>query len=127
MIRPATLPLAGGRWEPFIYTIEFPGVDLTGATFLMQIRIKPDASGTALISLVAAASTAQGLSITVTDGSTTLQIRINETTMEGLPKPVEVGDNSVLYYDLQVTRPGVHEKTRYFVGTFTAESGVTNG
>jgi hypothetical protein len=129
MIRPATLPLAGGRYEPFVYTIALEAIDLTGATLAMQVRLTPDAPGVPLVDLVLADPPAQGLSFTVNNAGlipvSTVKVRINETTMEGMPAASEVGLDTVLAYDLQVTRPGVHEKVRYFRGPFTVEAGVT--
>lgn len=131
MIRPAVLPLAGGRWEPFIYSIEIEDLVLTGGTLLMQVRATPDTTGTPLVDLTGAAPGSQGLSFSVSGGNSTIVIRINETTMEGLLFPGsgvegERGDDVVLSYDLQVTLPGTHEKVRYFKGPFKVEAGVTH-
>jgi hypothetical protein len=129
MIRPANLPLRGGRWEPFVYTIDMPGVDLTGATLGMQVRQYPDQPGAPLVSLEQVPPPAQGITFSVLNGTSTIKIRINETTMEGLlplsANPDREPGDIELHYDIQVARPGVHEKARYFRGTFTVEAGVT--
>jgi hypothetical protein len=125
MIKPATLPLVGGRWVPFVLDIELEDVDLTGATLEAHVRLKPDTPGAALVDLDQVAAPAQGLSFTVAGGSSTIRMRINETTMEGLPAANETGDDAVLWWDMHVTRPGVHEKSVYFRGTFTVQAGVT--
>src|SRR5687768_9243912 len=97
MIQPGTLDLTAHRWVPFKpYEIEFRGIDLTGATFTMQVRDTPDAPGLR-IGLVTSVSPAEGISVTVTtvDGIpySTVQIRINESTMEALPAAAEYGDD----------------------------------
>ncbi|HYI43721.1 MAG TPA: hypothetical protein VD768_08885 [Sphingomicrobium sp.] len=128
MIKPATLPLSGGRFVPFVYTIALEGEDLTDATMEMHVRHAADVGGDPLVDLDLAAANAQGLSFTVdTSGAepvSTIQIRINETTMEGMPAADETGEDAVFAYDLQITRSG-HPKAVFFRGTFTVEAGVT--
>lgn len=129
MITPGTLPLVAQRWTPFVYTIDFEGIDFTGATMAMQVRLYRDAPGDPIISLVNAASNAQGLSVSVvtTEGvpTSTVQIRINETTLEaillnaGLP-----GADVKLAYDLHITGGGF-EKTRWVEGDFIIRPGAT--
>lgn len=53
-----------------------------------------------------------------------LQLRINETTMEGLPAAAEVGDNSELAWDLHIT-PNGGIKDKWLGGDFTVRAGVT--
>lgn len=130
MILPAEQPLLAGRWEPFVDTFVIEALDLTGATLVMQVRKHWDAAGAPLVDLAPAASNAQGLSFTVdTSGVlpiSTIQVRINETTVEALPFSVPArGGNAELVYDLQVTLPGVHEKRRYFRGPFIVVPGGT--
>ena len=129
MIRPGTLPLTGGRWVPFKpYEIEFRGVDLTGASFAAQVRLTRDTPGTPLISLTGASSPAEGISVSV-DASgdlpvSTIQIRINEATMEGLPAAGEVGDDLELFWDMHIT-PSGGTKAVYFEGPFIVKGGAT--
>lgn len=125
--------IRANRWQPFIYTVEFPGFDFTGATMEMQIRAYPDAQGDPLVSLENAISSAQGLSVSVVADAddvptSTVQIRINETTIEGLIAPPigfgECNNNVTLAYDLVITGGG-YPKTRWMEGAFVIHAGVT--
>lgn len=126
---PGRLDLSANRWTPFIYLIAFEGYDFTGATFAMQVRLYRDAAGSPLIDLSNAASNAQGLSVDVATlddvVTSTVQIRINETTLEGLllnqGKP---GADVVLVYDMHITGGGL-EKTRWIEGSFIIRAGAT--
>lgn len=51
-------------------------------------------------------------------------IRVNETTMEALPFPEEVGDNATLYWDMHIT-PSGGIKDKYCGGVFLVRAGVT--
>lgn len=125
------LPLAANRWEPFVYTIDFPGFDYSAATFIAQVRAIKDSSGTALVDLstVPSAGT-EGINIvgvTTTDDipTTSISIRINEATIEALPEPAELGEDVTLYWDMQIT-PSGGNKYRALEGTFTVRAGVTH-
>ena len=48
-MRPGRLDLAGGRWVPFVQTLTFKGINLTGATFALQVRLTPDTPGPPLV------------------------------------------------------------------------------
>lgn len=115
------------RWTPFKHVIEFQGLDFTGQACSMQVRRSRDRSDAALISLTTAASPAEGISLTVaTVGgipSTTVEIRINETTIEGLPFTNPRGGDWVGAWDLHIGN-GV-AKRRWLQGTFTVSAGVT--
>jgi len=149
----ASTPLSGGRWVPFNETWAFQGIDLTGAVFAMQIRLTPDAPGVPLVDLgtVTTAGT-QGLrliyagtatvsahlaagrlmrdeiaaGVADSDNLTLSQVgvRINETTMEGLPFPAERGDDNPLAWDFHVT-PSGQLKQLWAGGSFTVLAGVT--
>lgn len=129
MITPGRLDLTVQRWTPFAYQIDFEGLDFTGATMAMQVRLYRDAPGDPLISLSNAAPNAEGLSVAVAeiDGGviTTVQIRINETTAEALllnaGKP---GDDITLVYDLHIAGGGF-PKTRWIEGTLIIRAGAT--
>lgn len=129
MITPGRLDLTVQRWTPFVYQIDFEGLDFTGATMAMQARLYRDAPGAPLISLGNAASNAEGLSVSVSvvEGVTisTVQIRINETTAETLllnaGKP---GDDVRLVYDLHITGGGL-PKTRWIEGALIIRAGAT--
>lgn len=129
MIIPGQLDLAAQRWTPFVYVIDFVGFDFTAATFAMDVRLYRDAPGAALVSLTNAASNAQGLSVSVTTeesvDTSALQIRINETTIEGLLLgSAGAGKDVVLVYDIHITGGGL-EKTRWVEGSFTIRAGAT--
>lgn len=121
------------RWVPFVETIGIEGIDLSGATMLMQVRAYRDEPGTAKISLVNAAANAEGLSVTVATVSglptSTIQIRINETTIETLlPFPasgVQPGAEVPLVWDLLISKTGSVEKSRWFEGAFNIIPGAT--
>lgn len=125
--------------------------DLTDAEFAMQVREVPDVPGTPLVDLATVTTAAAegvrtievatdtianhilaGRLLGVPSGydaanSVTLSvvgIRINETTMEGLPFPDERGDNAVLAWDLHIT-PSGGTKQKYAGGTFTVRAGAT--
>lgn len=129
MITPGRLDLAVQRWTPFVYQIDFEGLDFTEATMAMQVRLYRDAAGAPLISLTNAASNAQGLSVSVGEVDeqvvSTVQIRINETTAEALllnaGKP---GDDVRLVYDLHITGGGF-AKTRWLEGSLIIRAGAT--
>lgn len=131
MITPGKLDLVAQRWTPYVYVIDFPGLDFTGATMAMDVRLYRDAPGAALVALGNAASNAQGLSVSVAteDDVTTssVQIRINETTLEALllnSTPAAHGKDVGLVYDLHITGGGFI-KTRWIEGSFTVRAGAT--
>ena len=129
MIIPGRLDLTVQRWTPFVYQIDFEGLDFTGATMAMQVRLYRDAPGDPLINLTNAASNAEGLSVSVATVSgvttSTVQIRINETTGESLllnaGKP---GDDITLVYDLHITGGGL-PKSRWLEGSLIIRAGAT--
>lgn len=129
MITPGTLDLVAQRWTPFVYVIAFEGYDFTGATFASHVRLRRDAAGDALIALANAASNAQGVSVsvaTVDDVVTSsVQIRINETTIESLLlNAAGAGKDIPLVWDIHITGGGL-EKTRWLEGSFTIHAGST--
>ena len=150
MIRPARLDLAGGRWVPFFADLEMIGLDLTGATFGLQVRQLPDAPGSPLVDLgtslsfgtpgvymhytgadtVAnhiAAARLSGVPAGYDAGSVVhislIRIHLSEAMMESFPFPAERGDDAVFHWDLHGTIGGL--KRKYIGGTFTVEAGVT--
>lgn len=118
------------RWAPKQFEIPFEGFDFTGQTLTMQVRLYRDAPGDPIINLTGAASPAEGLSVVVAtdEGLTTstVHIRINETTIEGvLPFPasgVEQGDSVTLAYALHVGTGAA--KRRMLEGAFIIEPGA---
>lgn len=135
MITPGTLPLTVQRWTPFDYSIQLPvGLDFTGATATMHARLRPDAPGSPVISLVNATPPAEGLSFThVTEGlvvTSTLRILISEATAEaillnaGKAPSVDRREDVRLSYDIHITGGGFI-KTRWYEGVLTIRGGST--
>jgi hypothetical protein len=132
-IKPAQVALEAQRWTPFVDVTAFEGFDFSAATFALQIRQYRDAPGDPLVSLVNAAANAQGVSVTVAtveiDGVDTLvssvQIRINETTLEALLlNAAGAGKDIPLVYDLHITTTGLG-KIRWMEGAFVIKAGAT--
>jgi hypothetical protein len=151
MISPGRYDISADRWVACIRTFSFVGLDLTGATFLSHIRLTPDAAGAPLASLGnAASSAAEGLRVidvqtdtienfiasgwlssfppgyAADDTVTITQVgmRVNETTVEGLPFPGERGADSVLAWDMHIT-PSGGIKDKYLGGDFIVRAGAT--
>ena len=137
MIQPGTLPLSGGRFVPFTYEIDVRGMDLTGAALLAHVRLYKNAGGSPLVNLSqvnsAASEGVRLISVGVAGGFTTskIGIRINETTMEGLPlsstDPLKLHAQKpdvVLAWDMHVT-PAGGLKFVLLEGSFTVKGGVT--
>jgi hypothetical protein len=128
MILPGKLDLTLLRWQPFNYTIDFPGIDFTGATFKAEFRQYTDAPDPALISLANASSPSQGISVTVADvdGVTvsSVELRITEATIEGLPFTNPRGTDFLMVWDLVITGGGF-PKTRWIQGNAPVHGGST--
>jgi hypothetical protein len=128
MIMPGNLDLTLLRWQPFKYAIDFVGYDFTGATFKAEFRQYRDAPDPALISLANTSSPTQGISVTVAtvDGLpvSTVEIRIDEATIEGLTFPNPRGPDLPLVWDLVITGGGL-PKTRWIEGNAIVHGGST--
>jgi len=150
MISPGRYDISADRWVACLRTFSFVGLDLTGATFLSQVRQKPDLGGAPLVALTDAAAGAEGLRLIGVYTSTIaahiaagrldvvppgykasdtvvlsqVGMRINETTMEGLPYPGERGDDATLAWDLHITPTG-GLKDKFLGGDFIVRAGVT--
>lgn len=151
MIQPGRYDLAADRWVACIRTFSFVGLNFTGATFLAHIRLTPDAAGSPLVALATVGSAASegiylsyGGTDTITNhiaagrisevpsgytGASSVPLsvvglRVNETTMEGLPFPAERGDDAVLAWDMHIT-PSGGIKDKYLGGIFTVRAGAT--
>lgn len=151
MINPGYVALAADRRTPFTATLRLKGVDLTDAVLAAQVRLYPDAAGDPLINLAqVGTSSAEGVRIiyagtdTVTNHIaagrlqsvptgmatgdsmvlTLLGIRVNETTMEGLPESSPPGRDVTLAWDAHIT-PSGGLKGKWFAGPFIVRAGVT--
>lgn len=151
METPARIDIHADRWVACIRELAFVGYNFTGATFLAQVRTVPDAPGTALVNLATVTlSTAEGVRL-IYGGTDTIAnhiaagrlsdipsgyastdsvalssvgIRVNETTMEALPEPVNIGDDLTLAWDIHIT-PSGGVKEKYAGGDFIVRAGVT--
>jgi hypothetical protein len=133
------LDLTANRWEPFDYEIRYEGMDLTGATFAMDVRDRKD-GGFVRASLSTAVSiAAEGVKLVsaayddVDFGDpigvlnvpvSVIHIHINEPTVEAMAVAREAGEDGVIFYDLQAT-PSGGTKFRMIEGTFTVKAGST--
>lgn len=126
----ARLPLGGRRYQAYAKTLRFIGVDLTGASFRMQVRMLPNTPGAPLLALATVASgAAEGIrliGVEQINGQpvSTIGIRVNKTSMQALPYAGELGDDSVFAYDLMVNPAGGLEQV-WLAGDFVAQAGVT--
>lgn len=136
----ATLPLVAERNQPFLDTVEFRGLDLTGGTFKMELRQYRGlaAVGSPILALANATAGSQGLSVAVSvDGAgmptSVLTIQIDKSTIDAIqPFTVTAGvpNRSVgkidltLAYDLKIAATGIPEQ-RAVEGSFTIHEGVT--
>jgi hypothetical protein len=122
------LDLRADRHTPYFPDlIDFPGVDFTGATILLEVRQVKDTEGPALISLTDVEDE-QGVYISTSSPggliTTHLQIFIFKEVMEALPYPAERGEDLVLWWDLLIQPPSLFRK-RWLQGKFIVEAGVS--
>jgi hypothetical protein len=127
---PGTLPLTANRWTPFIYVIDFEGYDFTTADFAMQVRLRRDAPGDALVDLTNATAGSEGISVAVAlDGddvpTSTVTIQIDEATLEPLLLNAgKAGADQALVWDIHIEDAGL-PKQRWLQGPFTLAAGST--
>lgn len=151
MIEPAKLDIRADRRVACNRTLPFVGIDLGEASFNLQVRQTRDTDGDPLLDLatvdtaaaegvrtiiVATASVAEhiaakrlpatppGLAASDVATVSVIGIRINETSMEGLPFPAERGLDARFVWDLLIT-PAGGIKDRYVGGDFIVRAGVT--
>lgn len=151
MEKPAPIPINADRWVACIRKIAFVDRNFTGAAFAAQVRTTGDATGSPLVNLgtvggmgsegvwldyggtdtvqnhIAAGRLPEvppGLTLTTSVAVSVVGIRINETTMEGLPFPDERGDTWEGVWDLHIT-PSGGIKDKYAGGKFFARAGAT--
>lgn len=129
MLRPGLLPLSADRFAPFVATLTFEGIDLTGAVLKAQVRDRKD-GGTVRADLATVTDEdTEGLrllSAGLVDGVMTsvVYVLIDEATMESIPEAAAIGDDLDLYWDLHVT-PSGGVKGVYLYGAFIVRAGVT--
>lgn len=122
----ARLAIFARRFEVCRFTIAVAGIDMTGVTMAMQVRLGRDVPGAPLVALATVGTeAAEGLkfdSVTVINGIPTSIIkgRINKTTMDTLPYAGEVGDDTTLAYAMQWTLGG-DARTRLY-GDFVVQA-----
>lgn len=116
-MRKGPLDFRAGRHAPFLRAISLPG-DLTGAVLAGQVRLHPDAGGSALVAFTVGA-------LAVVAGRTEFPISLTEAQLEALPA-ASPGDGEVtLIYDLLLT-PSGQPKDLLFGGHFIVVGGATN-
>lgn len=127
MISPGVYPWTVFRWQPAKLQIDFVGQDFTSAAFKAEVRAFLDAPDPAMISLANAASPGEGISVSVAtvDGlpTSTVEIRINETTIEGLPFTNPRGTDFEAVWDLVIGSGSA--KARWLEGKFIVHGGST--
>jgi hypothetical protein len=125
----ARLSIGADRYTACVRTIRLVGIDATNANPRMQVRLIEDTPGLALVDLQQQqVKTAEGLfieSVVIENGVpvTTLLVRINKTTMKGLPYAGELGSATTLAYDLIGTFGG--DERRLIYGNLVILPGVT--
>ena len=120
-----TAPLRGARSVALTETIVIDGLDLTGATFRLEVRDRRNGGQLRAGLDTVASGAAEGVRIVDVDTSgelpvTTLGIRINETSMEAMPE-TEPGENQVLWWGMHIT-PSGSPKFLAYDSTFTVEA-----
>lgn len=129
MESPGRLDFGADRFTPFIRTLTFRGIDLTGAVMVAQVRSRKDGGALyADLETVLTANT-EGLRLVsagTVEGVVTSEVymRINEATMEAMPYATERGDDHPIWWDMHIT-PAGSVKQKYLYGTFTVRAGVT--
>lgn len=128
MITPGKLDLPLLRWQPFKFSIDFVGLDFTSGTFKAEFRTFRDAPDPALISLGNASGSSQGISVSVATSAgiptSTVEIRIDEATIEGLPFTNPRGTDFEMVWDLVITATG-YPKSRWLEGRANVHGGST--
>lgn len=123
------LHIKAARWTPFKYPIVFEGIDLTGATYALQVRDRKDGGFVrATLGTVTTANTEGVRFVSFTGGNSTVEIFISEATMEAMDIAADassVGSDGQAFWDLHIT-PSGGVKFVALEGTFTVKAGATN-
>ena len=129
---PVTRPLVAGRWVPFVHSVFVEGVDLTGATFAMQVRDRWNGGQIRADLATVTTASAEGIrliGVTQANGlpKSELGIRINKSTMQDMSAEVAGIDPDAaleLVYDMHVSRTAGMPEV-WMRGPFTVEPGST--
>ena len=129
MFDTGTLALEAQRWTPFVYQIEFQDINLTGATYAMQVRDRKDGGQVRATLAGTATPGAEGVRLVgVVDGTSTLEIVIAEATMEAMDIASDAGSpgsDGLAFWDLHIT-PSGGSKFVALAGDFIVKAGATN-
>ena len=118
-----------GRYVPYTDYLEIEGYDFTGATVKAQVRDRKNGGQVRADLAQVTTAAAEGIRIddvVVTEGVPTTRIawRVNETTMEAMPK-TDPGADVELWFDIHLTPIG-ELKFVLLGGRFLVEAGVTS-
>ncbi len=97
--------------------------DLTGWAFALQVRAYGSPDGTPLLSLVPVTTAVQGVRV-IEPAAGQIEIRIDDASLETLPKNTNQGEPIRLVYDLVATDPTGLRRV-YAFGDFIVQPGVT--
>ncbi|WP_305096489.1 hypothetical protein [Croceibacterium aestuarii] len=104
-------------------------LDITGHSFLAQIRVTPNAASVIDTLGIVASSAAEGF-YPVDPARGSLQVRIAwesiKSMFEAAYPTILIGDVAALYYDLLVTLPSGDQEAWLF-GYLIIDKGITNG
>lgn len=123
------LPIAQDRWSPFDFEISFADIDLTGATFSMQVRDSKD-GGTLRADLSTTTTPGdEGVQLVSASASgSVIRIVIAEATMEAMDIASDAGSpgaDGQAWWGLHIT-PSGDLKFLALEGTFTVKAGAVN-
>ena len=125
----ARIDIRADRWTVFDDGMVIVGVDLTGASYKMQVRDRKDGGFVRADLATVTSGSAEGvrlIDVVTTDSVPTsrLGIRINETTMEAMSAATEAGNDGLVWWDIHIT-PSGGSKFVAAAGRFTIMAGST--
>lgn len=124
------LDLEADKRTPFVYTIAVMGVDLSDATYLMQVRQREGDDGSPLLVATVSATYEPEFKYADAKGrehtgpATAIVLSIPEMDLEALPFAANRQRPLELVYDLHVTPDGGLKQV-LVEGKFTVSPGVT--
>lgn len=124
---PATIELIGRRnasfVEEYVFKVDNVAVDFSGCTARMQLRHYGNETGSPLLDVTPVSSDVEG--VWIRDAVNGLiQVRINQSSLSGLPTRVSTESRSGFAYDLRLTWPDSVQDV-LMEGTFVLKAGVT--